>query len=297
MNGFQKNHFKDIGQGFSDTQLKYLLIAGTIVLVLINVVFFFIPKGNVAQAGAAAQTEEEQKTEQNAAKDTAALPAQNGIQNTNAQSNTSSQSSLSEDFQITRGQEYLDALGEKNKQSILIALKTFLNGMGYYSKGQIIEVPRASQSLESTGEVVIWIVVPNAGAAVTVQGTPDGRFGCGWLDSDAAKNLGISIPPKTTTENANQDIALYDTSEVDSKMEASLGNLLVNSFSEYAAVEDTRIIVQDAYIPQSSFEHVADTIQFTIVCPCAGENQEVQIIVDAVYNTQTNQFSFSKRSA
>lgn len=113
---------------------------------------------------------------------------------------------------VTSGRENLDALGDDEAECVS-SVVSFLGREGIDTDGLKVSVPKASETVPTSGERVIWFVLTERGKALSAQGQAGGVWSAGWISGDSATELGIEVPSAKAIEGPDTTYEPLSTSQ------------------------------------------------------------------------------------
>lgn len=113
---------------------------------------------------------------------------------------------------VTSGRENLDALGDDEAECVS-SVVSFLGREGIDTDGLKVSVPKASETIPTSGERVIWFVLTDRGKALSAQGQTGGVWSAGWISGDSATELGIEVPSAKAIEGPDTTYEPLSTSQ------------------------------------------------------------------------------------
>lgn len=194
-------------------------------------------------------------------------------------------------LKVIYGQQYLDELGE-DADYILTAAESFLSSMGYSTDGLEVGVPKAAQSVETSGETVIWITIPDADATLTVQGySGSDLWQVGWLPQDQAAEIGVAAGSSTKSTSTSKMVSITRASKLSGTLPEACTAGLAAAWAEWANTNRAGSSTDSAEILRDSVSQSGDTWTFKIVdysvasTPDAQDATYFKVTYDAAHGT------------
>lgn len=161
---------------------------------------------------------------------------------------------------VTAGRDHLDALGG-DEASCVAAVVSFLGRQGVDADGLEVTVPLPYQTVPTSGERVIWLVVPTYGRAVSSQGTEGGTWSAGWISGQAAGELGIDLPAAEETQGGAT--TTYETLDGSGTLTQLLGDDATRALAQaWQAGARQNVPDVDASAAEADVDHV-DAVSMT----------------------------------
>lgn len=272
----------------SPKMAKILIGAGVVALVVLNVALA-LWGGDPAAAKKSSSKSEAETT----ASET--FPRASGDNAASEDEESRTWEEAKSNLKVIYGQQYLDELGE-DADYILTAAESFLSSMGYSTDGLEVGVPKAAQSVETSGETVIWITIPDAEATLTVQGySGSDLWQVGWLPQDQAAEIGVAAGSSSKSTTQAKMVSVTRASKLSGTLPQACCAGLADAWAKWVNANRAGSSVDSAEILADSISQSGDTWSFKMVdysvasTPDAQEASYFKVSYDAAHGT----FSFA----